>query len=162
MLSQANIDKLVLSGLYSHEVPAPNTGYGNDPRWCKNWTFTVSEYDGEYVMRDTYWNSGDSLHFTLTDETFDEFTFLFDYAKVTKVSTATWYEYNECDRYWAPDDSGGMYCGGSYYIKKEARPSKALKREILLAKLKSAEQDICMIQYDIERLEKDGLGGFYA
>jgi hypothetical protein len=161
MLSQSNIDKLVLTGLYGHEVPLPDTGYGHEPKWCKNWTFTIHEYGGEYWMRDTYWDSSDSLSFELTDDNFDEFTFLFDFDKVTMVKRDIWLEYHEDKRYWAPTDSGGTYCGGSYFILKGAKPSKDLKREILLGLIHDAEMQVEWRKQDLARLDVDGMGGFY-
>jgi hypothetical protein len=161
MLSQSNIDKLIMTGLYSHEIPRPDCGYGYDPRWCKNWTFTVHEYKGTYRMRDTYWGSGDSLSFELTDENFDEFTFLFDFEKVSKTSCDIWREYDEDKKYWAPTDSGGTYCGGSYFILKGAKPSKILKREILIDEIHSAETHLEYKRNELVRLDADGMSGYY-
>jgi hypothetical protein len=160
MLSQSNIDKLVLTGLYGHE-PRKSRGQGDDPLWCTNWTFTVSGNNGTYHMRDTYWSSGDFLSFELTDENFNEFTFLFDFAKVTKTSRDIWQEYDESNKFWVPTDSGGMYCGGSYFILKGAKPSKALKHEILLSQIRDAENTAKWKKDELSRLENDGMGGMY-
>jgi hypothetical protein len=161
MLSQENIDKLVVTGLYGHEVPKPDCGYGHEPRWCKNWTFTVHEYKGIYRMRDTYWSSGDSLSFELSDNNFDEFFLLFDLEKVTKVSRGIYDEYPEDKRYWAPTDSGGTYCGGSHFILKGAKPSRAIKRDILLEEIRSAKSHLDYKERELVRLDADGMGGFY-
>jgi hypothetical protein len=163
MLSQSNIDKLILTGLYGHEVPMPDSGYGHDPRWCKNWTFRIVKYDdGRYMMRDSYWNDySNSLNIELTDENFDEFTFMFDFDKIIQVNRDTWQEYDEAKKFWAPTDSGGTYCGGSYFILKGAKPSKDLKREILLGQIHDAENQVMWKKNDLARLEADGMGGFY-
>jgi hypothetical protein len=162
MLSQPNIDKLVLTGLYGHEVPLPDTGYGHDPMWCKNWTFRIVKYDdGRYVMRDSYWNSWEYLNIELTDENFDEFTFLFDFDKVTQTSRDSWQEYDEAKRFWAPTDSGGTYCGGSYFILKGAKPSKDLKREILRSQIDDAARELVRRKHDLDQLDADGMCGFY-
>jgi hypothetical protein len=163
MLSQSNIDRLVFTGLYGHEVPLPDTGYGHEPMWCKNWTFRIVKYDdGTYVMRDSYWNDySNSLNFELTDENFGEFTLLFDFDKVTQVNEGVWSEYPEDKKFWAPTDSGGVYCGGSYFILKGAKPSKALKREILLNLIHDAELQVEWRKQDLARLDADGMGGFY-
>lgn len=162
MLSQSNIDKLVLTGLYGHE-PRKSKCHGDDPYWCTNWTFRIVKYsDGQYVMRDSYWNDySNSLNIELTDENFDEFTFLFDFDKVTKVSEVVWCEYPEDKKFWAPTDSGGTYCGGSYFILKGAKPSIDLKREILLGEIHSAEVHLEYKRNELARLEADGMGGFY-
>ncbi len=158
MLSQSNIDKLVLTGLYGHEVPAPSK-YNNDPRWCRNWTFTVRVRDDDTAcMIDTYF--GDRS-IELTDENFDEFTFLFDFDKVTQTSRAIWQEYDESNKFWAPTDSGGTYCGGSYFILKGARPSKVLKREILLGQIHDAENALKWKKDELARLDADDMGGYY-
>jgi hypothetical protein len=161
MLSQSNIDKLVITGLYKHEIPEPDTGYGHEPTWCKNWTFTVLEDDGQYWMRDTYWSSSESLSFKLTDDNFDEFSLILDFDKVIKTNKGIWEEYPEDKRFWAPTDSGGTYCGGSYFILKGAKPSRELKREILLADIHSIESKLEFTRYELDRLDADGMGGFY-
>jgi hypothetical protein len=161
MLSQANIGKLVLTGLYGHVVPMPDCGYGHEPRWCKNWTFTVHEYKGTYRMRDTYWSSSESLSFELTDDNFGEFTLLFDFEKVKKVNKGIYYEYPEDKRYWAPTDSGGTYCGGSYFILKDAKPSRTIKRDILLDEIRSAKSHLEYKESELARLDADAMGGFY-
>jgi hypothetical protein len=158
MLSQSNIDKLVLTGLYGHEVPE-RKGALDDPRWCRNWTFTVHVRDNSTAcMVDTYFGN---RSIELTDENFDEFTFLFDFAKVTKTSREIWQEYDESKKFWAPTDSGGMYCGGSYFILKGAKPSRVLKREILLEEIRSAEVHLGYKRNELARLAEDAMGGFY-
>jgi hypothetical protein len=114
--------------------------------------------DGRVYMMDTYY--GD-MATELTDENFDEFHFLFDFEKVQKVNEHVWNEYPEDKRFWAPTDSGGTYCGGSYFILKGAKPSKALKREILLTEIRSAESKLESKHYELQRLDTDGMGGFY-
>lgn len=161
MLSQENIDKLIMTGLYSHAVPEPGREYGSDPRWCKNWTFTVHEYDGIYRMRDTYWSSGDSLSFELTDENFDEFTLILDFEKVNKTNRAVWLEYDENKRFWAPTDSGGTYCGGTYFVLKDAKPSKAKKREILAEKIDEAARQLDYKKRELSRLDAGDMDDFY-
>lgn len=160
MLSQSNIDKLIMTGLYRHEVPAPDSGYGHDPRWCKNWTFTVHEYKGIYRMRDTYWSSGDSLSFELTDENFTEFSFIFDFDKVSSVHIETWLEYPEDKRFCEAVDSGG-YSYSKYFVFKDAKPSKELKRTILINEIHSAESILEYKHNELARLDTDGMNGFY-
>lgn len=160
MLSQSNIDKLVLTGLYGHEVPGPKSK-GDDPGHCCNWTFTVIENEGRYWMRDTYLSSGEPLSFELTDDNFDEFYFLFDFDKVVKTTNSIWKEYPEDKRFWAPPDSGGTYCGGSYFVLKDAKPSKELKREILLSEIHGVESELESKRHELQRLDADGWGGFY-
>ena len=162
MLSKENIDKLVMTGLYGHEVPLPDCGYGHEPRLCRNWTFTVHERKGIYRMRDTFYSSSYSLSFELTDENFTDFILIFDFEKVIKVSKEIYTEYPEDKRYWAPTDSGGTYCGGSYFILKGTNPSITIKRAILLEEIRNAKSNLEHKENELARLDADGIGGFYV
>ena len=78
-LSQENIDKLCMTGVY---IANPNDfyeGFANrDPLWCRNWTFRVrQDRNGDYCMDDTYWSSAPNS-ISLMDSNVDKFTLLFD------------------------------------------------------------------------------------
>ena len=123
MLSQENIDKLHMNGVYCCEpVLSWLPSYKRDnPYWCKNWTFRVSKSaKGRYYMRDTYWSTGDDSPIELTDENFDKFEFLFDLNDVRFVNSySDWIEYPE-DSIWCEAlDSGGILCP-KYIVKKDA------------------------------------------
>lgn len=133
MLSKENKNKIVLTGLYRCE---PNKKYRSQLYWdrmyhCFNWTFKVHhrESDDTWYMVDTYFND---KYIELTDENFDEFEFLFDFNEVEKHSGKNIYDYDENDWWHVATDSGGMYCGGKFYLKRNALP----KKEKILNRLK--------------------------
>jgi hypothetical protein len=133
MLSKENKNKLVHTGLYRCE---PNKKYRSQLYWndmyhCFNWTFIVHhcESDDTWYMVDTYFND---KYIELTDENFDEFEFLFDFNEVEKHSGKNIYDYDENDWWHVATDSGGMYCGGKFYLKRNALP----KKEKILNRLK--------------------------
>ena len=133
MLSKENKNKIVLTGLYRCK---PNKKYRSQWYWdnmyhCFNWTFKVHhrESDDTWHMVDTYFND---KYIELTDENFDEFEFLFDFNEVEKHSGKNIYDYDENDWWHVATDSGGMSCGGKFYLKRNALP----KKEKILNRLK--------------------------
>lgn len=144
MLSQENIEKINMRGLYKHE---PDRKYSrhNDLYWCQNWTFTPkkSERDGivKYYMVDTYWSSGDGLCIELNNDNISEFNLIFDFDCVKAHNGNNIYDYNEEDYYHVAIDSGGMYCGGKYFINKDA--------------IKNKEKVLNRLENEIESVKKD-------
>lgn len=130
MLSQENIDKLNMNGIYRCEpVLSWLPSYKRDnPYWCRNWTFRVRRSrSGKYYMYDTYW-SGDEYPVELTDENFDKFEYLFDLDDIRYVNTYTdWLEYPEEDRWRVGLDSGGI----NYPKYVVRRGSKKVKDRIV-------------------------------
>lgn len=120
-----------MTGLYKHEPDRRYRGslYCDNMYHCFNWTFKVrhNEKENKWYMVDTYF--GDK-YIELTDENFDEFEFVFDFEKVEKHSGENIYEYDENDWWHVAVDSGGMYCGGKYFVRKNAvkNKEKVLKR----------------------------------
>lgn len=146
MLSESNRKRLCMTGIYRHEPEAKYRGsiYSDNLYHCCNWTFTVQQWnDGRIFMRDTYWSDDSSLLIELTDENIDEFTFLFDCNEVTNHSGQNIYDYDESDWWHIGIDSGGMYCGGEYFLKTGAvkNRGKVLKR---------LEEEILSIEHDLE------------
>lgn len=142
MLSQENIDKLHMKGIYQCKpVLEWLPKYKRDrPYWCRNWTFKVSKYDDKYYMTDTYWNTFDNC-IELTDENFDKFEYLFDLNEVQYVNEySRWLEYPEEDRWIAPLDSGGM-THSKYVVRRGAKKVK--------------ERVIERLQHDIDCLKAD-------
>ena len=146
MFSQENRNKLILTGLYEAEPNKKIHSWYSEPYWCFNWTFNVqyNERLDKYSMVDTYY---DDKYFELTDEDFDLFTLIFDFNDVEKHNGNNIWDYDEDDRYHVAIDSGGMYCGGKYFIKKDATKNiekvlRRLKEEIDSAKdrVKDLEQ----------------------
>ena len=123
MLSQENRDKLILSGLYKTEPNKKIHGWYDNSHWCFNWTFKVqyNENKDKYYMVDTYYND---KYFELTDEYFDAFTLIFDFKNVVSHSGKNIWDYDEEDIYHVAIDSGGMYCGGKYFVKKDVVKNK--------------------------------------
>ena len=143
MLSKENKEKLVLTGLYRCE---PNKKYRSQLHWdnmyhCFNWTFKVHhrESDDTWFMVDTYFND---KYIELTDENFDEFELLFDFNEVEKYSGRNIYDYDEGDWWHVAVDSGGMSCGGKYYLKRNALPNKEKVLSRLKEEIDSAERNL--------------------
>ena len=149
MLSKKNVDKIVKTGLYKHK---PDTRYRDSIHWndmyhCFNWTFRVHhrESDDTWYMVDTYFND---KYIELTDENFNGFEFLFDFNEVDKHSGNNIYEYDEDDWWHVAVDSGGMYCGGKYFVRKGAIKNK----EKVLARI---QQEIDGLKWSLENKIRD-------
>lgn len=145
MLSQENIDKLHMNGIYECE-PVLNwlpSYKRDDPYWCKNWTFKVRQSkSGKYFMYDTYWSTGDDHPVELTDENFDKFKFLFDLDDIRFVhSCEDWLEYPEEDRWRAAIDSGGREYA-KYVVKRGAKKVKERVIERMNRDINYLKQDL--------------------
>ena len=152
MLSQENRDKLILSGLYEAEPNKKIHSWYSEPYWCFNWTFKVqyNENKDKYYMIDTYY---DDKYFELTDEYFDLFTLIFDFNDVKPHSGNNIWDYNQEDIYHVAIDSGGMYCGGKYFIKKDATKNKDKVLDRLQQEIDYAKDKV----KDLERNYEDAL-----
>lgn len=143
MLSQENIDKLHMNGIYKCEpVLSWLPSYKRDnPYWCRNWTFRPKKYRDEYYMQDTYWSIGDDYPVKLTDENFDKFEFLFDLGDIRYVyDYERWLEYPDEDRWVVALDSGG-YSDAKYVVRRGATKVK--------------ERVIARMQRDINYLKRN-------
>ena len=131
MLSQENIDKLHMNGLYRCE-PVLNwlPSYKRDnPYWCKNWTFKVRKSGDKYYMYDTYWSTGDEYPVELTDKNFDKFEFLFDLDNIRTVNSyEDWLEYPDDKKWNVALDSGGW----SYAKYVIVRGTKKVKERVVV------------------------------
>ena len=136
-LSQENIDKIIKTGLYKHAPDKKYRGeiYLDNLFWCYNWTFTPSEYKGKWYMYDTYFKNKSIL---LTDENFDEFSFVFDFNDVEKHSGQYIEEYEDGDWWRVATDSGG-WDYPKYYIKKGAKKNKEKVLERIQREINSHE-----------------------
>lgn len=155
MLSQDNINKLSMTGIYRCDpVESWLPSYLRDnPYHCHNWTFKVGQSRKDpniYYMVDTYWNTGDSFRVELEDENFDKFEFLFDLTEVHKVSKEDFYDYDKEDWYHVALDSGGYQYSKYYFVKDGARKNKEIQLFRLQEKLKSAEWEVEHIKRMIE------------
>lgn len=148
MLSQENIDKLHIDGIYRcNPVLSWLPSYKrDDPYWCRNWTFKVRERNGKYFMYDTYW-TGDDYPVELTNENFDKFEYLFDLGDIRYVNSyENWIEYPEEDRWRIPLDSGG-----TNYAKYVVRRGVKKVKERVIERLK---RDIDYLKYDLAHKER--------
>lgn len=143
MLSKENADKIVLTGLYKHEPDAKyrDSLYADNLYHCFNWTFIVKHYgkNDKWYMVDTYFKDE---CIELTDDNFDEFEFLFDFTEVEKHSGYHIYEYDESDWWQVAVDSGGMYCGGKFFLKKGAVKNKERVIERIKSEIDTLERDL--------------------
>ena len=156
MLSKENVEKIVKTGLYKHE---PDKKYRSSLYWdnmyhCFNWTFKVKHNENKdiWYMVDTYFND---KYIELTDENFDEFEFLFDFNEVDKHSGKNIWEYDDDDYWHVAVDSGGMYCGGKYFVKKGATKSKEKVLERIESEIRSLERQIESKKADYQRVQND-------
>ena len=142
MLSQENIDKLHMNGIYRCEpVLSWLPSYKRkDPYWCRNWTFRVRK-SNKYYMYDTYWSTGDEYPIELTDENFDKFEYLFDLDDVRYINSyEDWLEYPDEDKWRVALDSGGIRYP-KYVVRRDAKKVK--------------ERVVERMQRDIEYLKSD-------
>lgn len=150
-LSQANIDKLNMNGLY-HCNPVlewlPSWKRDN-PYWCRNWTFRVRKYDDDYYMYDTYWSTGDDYPVKLTDENFDKFELVFDFNDVEefKCSYLKFETYADEDRFRVAVDSGGVNYP-KYFIRKDAMPQK----DLVILRI---QNEIAVLQGELDYKKKE-------
>lgn len=156
MLSKSNVEKLVMTGLYKHE---PDKRYRSPLYWdnmyhCFNWTFRVrhNEKNDKYYMVDTYF---DDKYIELTDENFDEFEFQFDFEEVERHSGENINEFEENDWWHVAIDSGGMYCGGKYFVRKGAVKNKEKVLERIEEEIQSLTNKIEYSKSLYERVLRD-------
>ncbi len=141
MLSQKNIDKLCLNGLYKCDpvlewLPEYKR---RDPYWCKNWTFKVRHSGDSYYMVDTYW-SINSFSVELDDDNFSKFTLLFDFNDVVECDY-NWDDYDDNDKWFVATDSGGWNYA-KHYIRKDAVPVKAWVVGRIIRKIEGLKRDL--------------------
>ena len=149
MLSQKNINKLHMNGIYRCEpVLSWLPSYKRDnPYWCRNWTFKVRKHKGKYRMYDTYWSTGDDYPVELTDENFDKFEYLFDLDDVRYINSyENWLEYPDEDKWRVALDSGGM----SYQKYVVRRGAKKIKERVV----ERMQRDIEYLKYDLAQKER--------
>lgn len=156
MLSKGNAEKIVKSGLYKHEPDKRyrSSLYWDDLYYCFNWTFMVRhiERDDTWYMVDTYFKD---KYIELTDENFDEFEFLFDFNEVDKHSGWNIEEYDKNDYWHVAVDSGGMYCGGRYFVKKGAVKNKEKVLKRIKNEIRSLERQIETKKAEYIRVQND-------
>jgi hypothetical protein len=97
-------------------------------------------------MVDTYWGGGNGLVIELTDENYDEFELIFDFDEVKQINNPEDYEYE--DVYHVAIDSGGIHCGGKYFINKNTKPSQQKL-------IQNCKGEIEFCEYRLSRLKKD-------
>lgn len=161
MLSQKNIDKLCMTGIY-RSSPDIIGFTGQDPYWCRNWTFRVrQDHFGNYCMDDTYWSSSPKS-FSLMDENFDKFELLFDLNDVEEYKGSHILGYAEEDRWMSvPMDSGGRRFPKNY-IRKGAVPVKERVIERLKDEIERLEWEVENKKKNLELVEKDEISLRYV
>lgn len=157
MLSQKNIDKLHMNGIYRcNPVLEWLPSYKRDnPYWCKNWTFKVYNSGNKYYMYDTYWSTGDEHPIKLTDGNFDKFEFLFDLDDIRYIADyKNWLEYPDDCKWCVPLDSGGN-THPKYVVRRDA--SRIRERVI-----KRMQDEIDLLKQEVafnEKILKDIIDG---
>ena len=79
----------------------------------------------------------------------------FDFNEVDKHSGQNIWEYDEDDYWHVAVDSGGMYCGGKYFVKKGAIKSKEKVLERIEGEIRSLERQIESKKADYIRVQND-------
>lgn len=162
MLSSKNIDKLVMTGLYSHkpEKKYRSELYSDDLYWCCNWTFTITRNtrDDKWYMVDTYFRN---MHIELTDDNFDEFKFLLDFNEVKTHSGKNIWEYDESDWWCLAVDSGGIDYP-KYFIRKNAVKNKDRVLSRIQEEIAELEQELKNKKKDYEKVLNDDVNLNYV
>ena len=65
------------------------------------------------------------------------------------------WEYDEDDYWHVAVDSGGMYCGGKYFVKKGATKSKEKVLERIEGEIRSLERQIESKKAEYQRVKND-------
>jgi hypothetical protein len=155
-LSQENIDKLCMTGIYRCDPVLSwiESWRRDSPYHCINWTFKVYMYDeyNKIYMRDTYWSGGSGLSIKLTDENFDKFDLLFDMNDVHRVSPPDFYDYNEEDRWHIALDSGGYRFSKYYFVRNGAKKNKNIQLERLNRELESLKNEVKWKKEEIAKI----------
>lgn len=146
MLSLENYNKINKNGLYQSRPFG--RGIGDDPYWCKNWTFKVKALNGTLYMVDTYFND---RYIEVKDDNINNFKFLFDFDEVKEVSIYEYDKYEEKDKSIAAIGSGGWQYGTKYFVKKDAEYSKENLIEILEYEINHLKYDIKYNEQELER-----------
>lgn len=153
MLSKQNIDKLNLDGLYTCKADVKYRGklHEDNLYHCCNWTFDViKDYEGNYIMRDTYWSSGDGVHIHLTDENIDEFQLLFEKEKVKQISSK---EVNHYDNYYRVGIDSGGWSYPKYFVDNSMMKNKERVIKEIDEEIKNLESSIRVLQFRKENIE---------
>lgn len=160
-LSKENREKINPRGLYKHKVEKQwLPSYYDDVYWCHNWTFYPHFFDdGRVFMYDSYYDDWDSAK-EVTDDNFEEWEFIFDIDKVSRISYESSLEYDEQDLYKnIANNSGGYSCYSNIWVNKSAK--KNIDKQIKQAeyRLNEAKSTVEWRQRDLDRLiqEKDKL-----
>lgn len=152
MISEENRKKINPRGLYKHEV-VNSWVYGSDKYWCRNWTFYPHFFDdGRVYMYDTYFDDWDSAK-EVTDENFNEWEFVFDRDKVSRISYEQSLEYDEKDLYRnIANNSGGYTCYSNIWVNKDAKKNIDKQIEQAQYKLNSAKKEVEWRERDLKNL----------
>lgn len=156
MLSQKNIDKLCMTGIYRCDpksiLSKASTIYDN-PYHSRNWTFKVEVRNGEYLMVDTYWSvSPDTI--SLSDDNFDKFELLFDMNDAKKYYGLFFEDYAPEDRWIVRLDSGGA-TRPFKIVRKEAFPVKERVTSRILEEIEFLKSQINMNEQLLQQIQND-------
>lgn len=154
MLSKENREKINPRGLYKHKVVS-SWVYGSDKYWCRNWTFYPHFFDdGRVFMYDSYFDDWDSAK-EVTDDNFEEWEFVFDRDKVSRIRYEQSLEYDEKDLYRnIANNSGGYSCYSNTWVNKGAKKNIDKQIEQAEYRLNSALNEVEWRKRDLERLKQ--------
>lgn len=140
-LSQENINKLCMTGLYQN----------GQREHCRNHTYKIIENKTGYYAVDTYF---DDYKIELTDDNIYDFKFIFDFNKVRNVEKEEYFKYDEENRFVIAVDSGG-WSYPKYYVNKDSNPSKEKCITIINDTIEYHKRQIEWLKQDLKKLEDD-------
>lgn len=122
------------------------------PDHCFDGQLVAKKYDGEIVLVDTYWGSGDR-HFTIGEaEKKGKLTFRFNVGEVETTN-------EDVERYYKKEDwfnfSHQHGCYKQFVIRKGAKKDKEIMLTSINEKLREKHEKIKSLSWDIHRLGED-------
>ena len=141
MISKENAEKFIKTGIYAKKR--------FESGWCINATFIPHFYPEKNLlyMRDSYWSSGESRSFEVTDDTIGDWSLIIDTEKWSKTHSSACWDYNKEDYIYLATDSGG-WSYAHYFLKNGATPNIDKQIYRVKSELESSKRDT-------ERLEKE-------
>jgi hypothetical protein len=159
-LTKENSDKLIPTGLYSHEPIDDRFTATSGNYHCKNWTFRIKEgTEGRWWAIDTYFDSWDSHRIEVTDANFHEFSLVVDMETIEKVSQNEFELSADDAKYCLAVDSGGRSYPKFFRIKGR-KAMKSKYRAQIVDKIESAKRSLEWAEGELVRFDEDKDGYF--
>jgi hypothetical protein len=122
--------------------------------WCRHGLLRAEERrDGSLILVDTYWGSAQDFprNWHTPEEVAGKVEFMLDLSNAKQVYREEFDRYKDKDRAYIPIGGGRE----QLWVRKDAKPNPALIEDQLRAKLSSAESNLRMAQWAIERAQEE-------